>query len=121
MAKQVSFDIFAVILYNLASKFKQTKDMNLKWAISLLSAFLASILACLSSQPGDMILTQSYRSTSGANVFKIINEIYKTHGLGGFFIGTGARIAHVASIITSQLVLYDIVKLLLGLPVTGSH
>ena len=32
-----------------------------------------------------------------------------------------ARIAHVALIITSQLVVYDIVKQALNLPVTGSH
>ena len=121
MSKQVSFDIFAVILYSLASKFKETKSLNLKWVISLTSAFLASILACLSSQPGDMILTTSYQSTTGKNVFKIINQIYTQHGLAGFFIGTQALIAHVASIITSQLVLYDIIKLALGLPITGSH
>ena len=121
MSKQVSFDIFAAILYGLAAKFKEFDKMDMKWIISMSSAFLASILACLSSQPGDMILTSSYQSKTGTNVFKIINEIYKQHGVGGFFIGTQARIAHVASIITSQLVLYDIVKLALGLPVTGSH
>jgi solute carrier family 25 phosphate transporter 3 len=51
-----------------------------------------------------------------------MSDIYKTQGgVPGFFTGTGARIIHVSTIITSQLVIYDIVKQLLGLPATGSH
>jgi solute carrier family 25 phosphate transporter 3 len=41
--------------------------------------------------------------------------------VGGFFVGTGARLVHVVSIITSQLMVYDVVKQALGLPATGSH
>ena len=120
MSKQVSFDIFAMILYSIASNAKASVS-DLKWIISLTSAFLASILACLSSQPGDMILTATYRSKTGAGIGEIINEIYKKHGLAGFFIGVQARMAHVISIITSQLVLYDIIKIALKLPASGSH
>lgn len=121
MAKQVSFDIFAKTFYGLANNMNY-KDADVKWIISILSAFCASILACISSQPGDMILTETYKgSTSGTSVFGIISKIYKQYGLGGFYLGIQARLAHVASIITSQLVIYDILKLALGLPVTGSH
>ena len=120
MSKQVSFDMFAMILYNVAENAKISSS-DVKWAISLTSAFLASILACLSSQPGDMILTATYRNKSGGGIGTIINEIYKKHGLAGFFIGVQARMAHVISIITSQLVLYDIIKIALKLPASGSH
>ena len=121
MAKQVSFDIFAKTFYGLADKLNYNKE-EVKWPISVLSAFCASILACLSSQPGDMILTETYKgSTSGTNVFGVIKKIYNQYGLGGFYLGTQARLAHAASIITSQLVIYDILKLALGLPATGSH
>lgn len=58
----------------------------------------------------------------GSKSFAVAVEgIYKQYGWQGFFMGLQARLAHVASIITSQLVLYDIVKVALGLPVTGSH
>ena len=97
MAKQVSFDIFAKLLYALSDNFKLKPGQHnpwiyyihwnqvvmslffhsrpsltfrlstllsalgdMKWAISIASAFLASILACLSSQPGDMILSATY-------------------------------------------------------------
>jgi solute carrier family 25 phosphate transporter 3 len=125
MSKQVSFDIFAGLLYKLYDhvfkKYGLPTYIDVKWVISVLSAFFASILACLSSQPGDMILTGSYRSKTHAGTLSIIHDIYKKHGLSGFFLGLKARLAHVATIITSQLVLYDMIKILLGLPITGSH
>jgi solute carrier family 25 (mitochondrial phosphate transporter), member 3 len=120
MSKQVSFDIFAMILYSIAANAKLAAS-DVKWIISLTSAFLASILACLSSQPGDMILTATYKNKSGGGMNAIIRDIYQKHGLGGFFIGVQARMAHVISIITSQLVLYDIIKTALKLPASGSH
>jgi solute carrier family 25 phosphate transporter 3 len=112
-----------------------------KWPISVGAAFLASIVACLSSQPGDMILTATYKGAGGhgghaahgsaesgaggsagsKDFSAIVAGIYRQHGLGGFYLGLQARLAHVASIITSQLVAYDLIKLALGLPVTGSH
>lgn len=123
MGKQVSFDIVAKALYNVfetnSGLIKNTSDI--KWIVSILAAFVASIFACIFSQPGDMILTDTYKSKSGQSFFGVINDIYQKGGIGGFFTGTGARIVHVSSIITSQLVIYDIVKQALGLPATGSH
>ena len=120
MSKQVSFDMFATILYTLASN-AAIAGADVKWIISITSAFLASILACLSSQPGDMILTATYRNKAGGGIMAVINEIYKKHGLSGFFIGVQARMAHIITIITSQLVMYDIIKIALKLPASGSH
>lgn len=138
--KQVSFDVFAASLYSffgaLQDQYQETVPLltnsNIKWAVSVCAAFLASIVACLFSQPGDMILTETYRPQpckpgAGASsqrptfgqVIKTIND--QPGGPINFFTGTGARIVHVASIITTQLVIYDIVKQALGLPATGSH
>lgn len=123
MGKQVSFDIVAKALYKFfesnTALIKNPSDV--KWIVSVLSAFVASIFACIFSQPGDMILTDTYKSKSGESFFGVIRGIYQKGGIGGFFTGTGARIIHVSSIITSQLVIYDIVKQALGLPATGSH
>ena len=120
MGKQVSFDLFANLFRAVLSRVQYLDGVDLKWIVSFLSAFSASIIACLSSQPGDMILTASYQGTK-QSLFSLIGNLYRQRGLLGFFLGLQARLVHVASIITSQLVLYDIVKLALGLPVTGSH
>ncbi len=121
MSKQVSFDIFAGLLYIASANITLFTPETKKWLISLSSAFFAAVLACLSSQPGDMLLTRSYKDVEKHSIFSLIRTIYKEHGFGGFFLGLQARLAHVVSIITSQLVLYDVLKLFLGLPITGSH
>jgi len=121
MAKQVSFDIVAGMLYSFFDTREGYNVDDLKWVVSVISAFIASIFACISSQPGDMILTETYKGKTNSGFFGVVGNIYNKGGPGGFFTGTGARILHVSTIITSQLVIYDIVKQLLGLPATGSH
>lgn len=119
--KQVSFDVFAGLLY--ASLYDLLPEQVGKWIVSVVAAFLASLVACLLSQPGDVLLTATYKDPNGAdqNFSQIARSIYASGDLGPFFTGTVARIVHVGMIITSQLVIYDVVKQMLGLPATGSH
>ncbi len=134
--KQVSFDLVAAFLYSVVESLKETLSAlsatQLKWIVSLLSAACASVAACLFSQPGDMILTETYnsgkhsgkkksKSTAPGNFGTVVSEIYGKGGVPEFFRGTQARLVHVGVIITSQLMVYDLVKQLLGLPATGSH
>lgn len=134
--KQVSFDVFATLLYVFFDKYEKIILLSrnkIKIIVPVVAAFIASIFACLFSQPGDMILTETYRRDERANSDKknkgvaqksfiqVVNTIYGQGGVPRFFVGTGARIVHVGLIITSQLVIYDIVKQFLGLPATGSH
>lgn len=158
MGKQVSFDIIAKILYRLAAALGVSSDPNMQKKMRILISFLASasasVVACISSQPGDMILTATYKghghghapapsvppAVKGKPASKavapepaiakvekkesfgeVISSIYKARGIGGFYVGLEARLAHVAAIITSQLMLYDVIKVALGLPLTGSH
>ena len=130
--KQVSFDLIANRLYELSDKLLSGMVVDPLF-VSLLSAFFASIVACLCSQPGDMILTETYATRGGGakpgNFVTVVQGIYQHDdperrsggGVSEFFRGTKARIVHVGMIITSQLVVYDLVKQALGLPATGSH
>jgi hypothetical protein len=197
--KQVSFDVIAKVLYAAMERVKEmenvvtallTSPAALKWVVSILAAAMASVVACLMSQPGDMILTETHKSHSShahtaphtatltstvkdtdttepttelttntmtdpttepatdmlpsatiatetvppptttepesASVSQqtfatVVQAIYARGGLTEFFRGLQARLVHVGMIITSQLVIYDIVKQVLGLPATGSH
>ncbi|KAL3806040.1 hypothetical protein ACHAXA_000181, partial [Cyclostephanos tholiformis] len=158
--KQVSFDVVAKFLYRnlnvptsaLSSLTKGLRPEYLKWVVSVLAAMVASVMACLLSQPGDVILTETYDGAGshghghgggGTNapggkqravgvggvpkskgLREVSSTIYNTdvvRGLSGFFTGLQARFLHVGLIITSQLVIYDLVKQLLGLPASGSH
>jgi solute carrier family 25 (mitochondrial phosphate transporter), member 3 len=119
IGKQVSFDTFASFLYAIAAS-ANFAAADVKLEVSFGAALLASVLACLFSHPGDVILTATYKSDSNPSFPSVVSNIYKEEGISGFFAGLSARFLHVGAIITSQLVLYDTVKQLLGLPATGS-
>lgn len=122
MTKQVSFDIFAGMLYSAAAAL-DLAAASVKLEVEIGAAFLASILSCISSQPGDVILTDTYKlkTLERSDFSQVVKDVYNEQGFAGFFSGLTARFLQVGTIITSQLVLYDIVKQLLGLPATGSH
>lgn len=121
ISKQVFFDMFAELFYSYA-RFWSINTSDVQWVISLSAALTTSVISCLVSQPGDMILTATYmkRDKRSLGIRYIIKKIYKEYGLGGFFLGLQARMLHVVTIVTSQLVIYDIIKVALGLVVTGS-
>jgi hypothetical protein len=50
----------------------------------------------------------------------LVKTVYREEGLGGLFAGLSARLAHVATIVTLQLLVYDYLKQLLGLAATVS-
>lgn len=120
-AKQVSFEVFAGMLYAAAAN-ANFVAADVKIEVSFGAALAASILACVLSHPGDVVLTATYKDPSANSSFtEVLGEVYERKGLEGFFTGITTRFVHVGAIITSQLVLYDFVKQMLGLPATGAH
>lgn len=121
IGKQVSFDMFAVALYHPLMIYSSFTQTELKVGVEILSAFLASIIACFVSHPGDVILTETYRRDGEKqDLASIAKQVYGNGGGFAFFRGILARFVHVGFIITSQLFIYDQVKQLLGLPSSGS-
>ena len=124
MGKQVSFDIFAGILYGTLLGLTFLPKNGIALEVEVGAAFLASIRACLASHPGDVLLTATYREggdTNDKNIFETIQQLYKDGGITDFFRGLNARFIHVGCIITFQLVIYDQIKQLLGLPASGTR
>jgi solute carrier family 25 phosphate transporter 3 len=129
-AKQVSFEMFAATLYAAAAN-ANLAAADVKVEVSFGAALAASILACVLSHPGDVVLTATYKdsssdstaSSSGStdSFLDVVAEVYQRKGLAGFFTGLSTRFVQVGVIITSQLVLYDYIKQMLGLPATGAH
>lgn len=129
-AKQVSFEFFAGMLYAAAANANfDAADVNVE--VSFGAAMAASILACALSHPGDVVLTATYKDPSAAaassigtstgTFLDVVAEVYQRKGIAGFFTGLSTRFVQVGVIITSQLVLYDYIKQMLGLPATGAH
>ena len=121
MTKQVSFELFATNLFAIATtSLALPVNDETRLLTTVTSAFCASILACTISQPGDVLLTKTLKDNEGDSPIANAIQVYQDKGFVGFYAGYAARLAHVVSIVTSQLVVYDYLKQLLGLPATGS-
>lgn len=122
MGKQVSFDLFAGMLYTLLIGWSFIPQKQIALEVEIGAAFLASIVACLSSHPGDVLLTATYKNNDDTNsgFGATIKRVYEEGGASAFFRGLNARFFHVGCIITFQLVIYDQIKQALGLPASGS-
>ena len=131
--KQVTFDEFAALLYTVCASTWGWTEAQLKYQVPIVAAFLASMVACVLSHPGDVVVTRTYQKSRDDNrgggpedwhqrsFGRVVQRIYEDQGVGGFWSGISARFVHVGVIVTSQLVLYDVVKQLLGLPASGAH
>ena len=121
--KQVSFDVFCGGLYSWWVVLRPN-DQPSSLVVDVVAAAGASMIACLLSHPGDVLLTDTFKKRSNEEEIPAITSVatlvYQQEGWTGFFSGLTARFFHVGAIITSQLVLYDLIKQLLGLPATGS-
>ena len=123
LGKQVTYDAVCASLYSIVTN---ANEASTKIEVSLVAASCAAVVACVLSQPGDVILTETYKdkkaSALATNSFSsVVATIYgDRQGVNGFYTGLVARLIQVGGIITSQLLLYDFIKQSLGLPATGS-
>jgi solute carrier family 25 phosphate transporter 3 len=122
LGKQVTYDIFCGMLYSFVN------DPNIastKIEVSFVAACCASVVACVLSHPGDVILTETYKGKNNPSTSPSFSQTVRTiyndrQGIKGFYSALPARLIQVGGIIVSQLLLYDFIKQSLGLPATGS-
>jgi solute carrier family 25 (mitochondrial phosphate transporter), member 3 len=121
VTKNVSFDFLTKFAYNAVRNSGRAINASTCFMVPLVSAFVASVLSCISSQPGDMLLSLVNAHEGKKNANDFLREISKSkRGLRGLFVGTNARFLHVGIIVTVQLLIYDFIKRLCGIAATGS-
>lgn len=120
ITKNVSFDFITTAAYMAVKGWGMAIDANMKLLIPLVSAFAASVMSTITSQPGDMLLSAVNAHEGDQTVWDFSREIREKEGLKGYFRGMRARFLHVGLIVTVQLLIYDIVKRLVGIAATGS-
>eukprot|EP00290_Baffinella_frigidus_P000860 CAMPEP_0180174280 /NCGR_PEP_ID=MMETSP0986-20121125/36061_1 /TAXON_ID=697907 /ORGANISM="non described non described, Strain CCMP2293" /LENGTH=341 /DNA_ID=CAMNT_0022126597 /DNA_START=114 /DNA_END=1139 /DNA_ORIENTATION=- len=113
----VSYEILTSQAYALLADQGVRPDASLKLLVSLGCSLVAATLSSLASQPGDSVLSEVNKGADGADIASILS----TFGPADYFRGTGARLVHMLSIVSTQLVLYDEIKQLVGLAATGAH
>jgi solute carrier family 25 phosphate transporter 3 len=121
VAKNVSFDVFTKLAYSILLTSGRTLTGSMKMIVPFLSAVFASMISCISSQPGDMLLSlvNAHEGPKRANDF--LKEILESEqGARRLFAGIKSRFLHVGVIVTVQLMLYDLIKRLCGIAATGT-
>jgi len=119
VTKNVSFDLLTTSAYKVIRTDGLLITNEMKIYIPLLSAMTASVLSCISSQPGDMLLSVVNAEEGDGRTRDFFKDILKKNGVRGFFVGIRARFVHVGLIVTMQLFIYDIVKRFCGITATG--
>ena len=123
ITKNVSFDIMTRYFYStLQTTWQMTTIGPLtKFVVPFFAAATASILSCLSSQPGDVLLSLvNAQQHDVRRTRDIIRDVlHSEKGWKGFYIGTKARLLHVGIVVTLQLLIYDLVKRICGIAATG--
>ena len=120
VTKNVSFDMVTTIAYSTVTAWGMAVCSKTKIIIPLISAMIAGVLSCISSQPGDMLLSVVNAHEGKGRTIDYANQIMKEEGIAGFFVGIRERFLHVGLIVTMQLLIYDFVKRLVGIAATGS-
>jgi len=119
ITKNVSFDVITTSAYKIMRTYGLLITKEMKILIPLISAMIASVLSCISSQPGDMLLSVVNAEEGDGRSRDFAKNILKKNGVRGFFVGMKTRFVHVGLIVTVQLLIYDIVKRLCGIAATG--
>jgi len=119
VTKNVSFDLITTLAYKVMRTYGLLITNEIKIFIPLISAMIASVLSCISSQPGDMLLSVVSAKEGDGRTRDFAKDILKNNGVRGFFVGIRARFVHVGLIVTVQMFIYDIVKRICGITATG--
>jgi solute carrier family 25 phosphate transporter 3 len=121
VTKNVSFDF--ITKYSYSALLSQTGAVGslASTAVPFIAAALTSILSCITSQPGDMLLSLVNAKTGDRRRTRdIVHDMLRSErGIRGFFVGIKTRFLHVGVTVTLQLLIYDLVKRLCGVAATG--
>ena len=138
-----SFESITTAIYSYLSRsdnsFDYSEVSKYKYVISASAALVAAVLSSLASQPGDTLLSAVNQSSKKVflegpiggigeeieialkNPLEVMRDTLDEVGFRGLFKGTKARLLHVSFYVVVQFLVYDFVKQLVGLPVTGVH
>lgn len=120
ITKNASFDLFTTWLYGLWRAMGHAVTANIRIGIPLVSALAAAVLSCISSHPGDMLLSLVNAHEGSKRTRDFAKDILNgKDGIRGFFVGIKPRFLHVLMIVTVQLMIYDFVKGMVGIAATG--
>lgn len=117
MSQLASYEFFTRTAYAAATSVGAQADTTNRFVISITCAVLAGVISTVTSQPGDTVLSEMNKAGGqGQTITSVVQGLDSPREL---FRGLKARLIHLLALITSQLVIYDYAKQLVGLAATG--
>jgi solute carrier family 25 (mitochondrial phosphate transporter), member 3 len=121
VTKNVSFDFLTTFFYAILRMQGAAMSAATSFTVPLVAAGIASILSCISSQPGDMLLSLINAHEGEISTRDLLRNVMRSkQGVRGLFVGFKTRMLHVGIIVTLQLLIYDYAKRICGIAATGS-
>ena len=110
------------------SGYSRAEASQFQFVITLFTALVSAFLSTIVSQPGDTLVSKMTKAKKASvdgeqlnipNELEVLTTILQEEGVKGLFVGIQARMLHVAFFVSVQLLVYDYVKQLCGIPPTG--
>lgn len=123
MVQLTAFSLLTDYIYaHLVKKESLSKSQQL--AVTVGAGAVAGAISSLASQPGDTILTRINKAAkaaaAGGTVVKpSVLSTYQSLGFRGLWLGAGTRMVMTAILSGGMFLIFDSVKLAVGLPTSG--
>ena len=122
MIKFVTFENTVSFFYNkLFTKHKDQYTKGIKLTITFLSGYISGIFCCVVSNPADTIISKfnQNKTSSKVGLINSIRDIYNEIGFFGLWRGLSTRILMTGTLSALEWLIYDYLKLIVGLETTG--
>ena len=118
MCQMASYELLTRSAYNLLQDLQLDNSGSLHLVVATSCALAASVVSTLTSQPGDTILSEINKAgAENSCIFRVVRNLGCPTEL---FRGVKARLVHLLALVSSQLLIYDYIKVMVGLSATGT-
>ncbi|CAH7682615.1 mitochondrial carrier domain-containing protein [Phakopsora pachyrhizi] len=120
MMKFWSFEATVAKIYAYLGKPKDSYNKLEQLGVSFVGGYIAGVFCAVVSHPADTMVSKLNAAGKEGSAKPTVGSIYKEIGFGGLWAGLGTRIVMIGTLTALQWLIYDYVKVIAGLPTTGS-
>lgn len=120
MMKFWSFEATVAKIYASLGKPKDSYNKLQQLGVSFVGGYIAGVFCAVVSHPADTMVSKLNAVGKEGSAKPTVGSIYKEIGFGGLWAGLGTRIVMIGTLTALQWLIYDYVKVVFGLPTTGS-
>jgi len=122
MMKFASFERTVEFIYSSLGKPKEDYNKLEQLGVSFLGGYIAGVFCAIVSHPADTLVSKlnNVKKAEGESTGALSLRLTRELGFTGIWRGLGTRVIMIGTLTALQWLIYDYVKVLTGLPTTGS-